>query len=187
MKVKIRKHLKQQLSSLTDKDVLEKSAKIAIKLLKYSDTYKNKNCLIYKSSKNEVLIDSIEENLISNGNSVFIPKIIDGNSLCFNRLDSNQKLILNKFNILESPSTELIEVGDLDLIILPIVGTDKSGFRLGHGGGYYDRGLEAIFNFKNKPLIIGIGFDFQYTNKNFGEPHDTKLDLMITDKRVIGF
>ena len=88
---------------------------------------------------------------------------------------------------MESPSTELIEVSGLDLIILPIVGTDKSGFRLGHGGGYYDRGLEAIFNFKNKPLIIGIGFDFQYTNKNFGEPHDTKLDLMITDKRVIDF
>ena len=187
MKVKIRKYLKHQLSVLSDKEVLEKSAKIQLKLLKYSDAYKNKNCLIYKSSKNEVLIDNVEKNLISNNNNVFLPKIIDGNNLCFNKLVIHKNLILNKFNILESPAAELIEVCSLDLIILPLIGTDKNGFRLGHGGGYYDRGLKDIFNLFDKPLIIGLGYDFQYTDEDFSKPHDIKLDLMITDKRIINF
>jgi 5-formyltetrahydrofolate cyclo-ligase len=186
-KNKIRKSLKQELSLMSKSEVLEKSSTIQKNLLNYLSDYKGGNSLLYKQANNEVSLDKVESYLIDLNENIFLPKVMPGNNLVFNKLDNDTALVSNKYNILESTSEELINPLDLNFIILPVLGIDHKGFRLGHGGGYYDRGLQTIPKNIKKPLIIGLGYDFQYVEKSFGESHDIRVDLMITEKNIINF
>ena len=69
-----------------------------------------------------------------------------------------------------------------EVLLIPLLGFDKRKYRIGYGGGYYDRYLENISK-KKQILSIGIAFDFQQINKIPETKFDKKLDLIITDKR----
>ena len=88
---------------------------------------------------------------------------------------------MNQFNVLEPTEGIEVEVNSHDLIIVPSVGVDKNGFRLGYGGGYYDRVLAGYERSLNKPLLIGLLFSFQKIDAAFGESHDMKFDRIFTE------
>jgi len=71
---------------------------------------------------------------------------------------------------------------DLDLIVIPGLAYNKKGYRLGRGKGYYDRALENFSGFK-----IGLIYDDLLLDDEFQEDHDLKVDILITEKRVIKF
>ena len=72
-------------------------------------------------------------------------------------------------------------------MFIPFVGVDKKGARLGYGGGYFDRTLEKIQISERKPLIVGIGYDYQIIDDSFGEDHDIKYDVVITESDILYF
>ena len=72
----------------------------------------------------------------------------------------------------------------LGIAAVPLVAYDKYNFRLGYGGGYYDRYLEKIKK-KKKILSIGFAFSFQQINKVPINKYDKKLDLILTEKFII--
>ena len=55
-------------------------------------------------------------------------------------------------------------------MFIPFVGVDLNGFRLGYGGGYFDRALSNIDYHKEKPLVI-VSYEYQLLDDDFGEPH----------------
>ena len=63
----------------------------------------------------------------------------------------------------------------------------KKGFRLGYGGGYFDRALEKVKLCASKPLIVGMGYDYQILDISYGESHDMKYDIVITESRVLSY
>lgn len=65
-----------------------------------------------------------------------------------------------------------------DIVLLPLVAFDAAGFRLGYGGGYFDRTLAAL---KPRPLAIGVGFELARTASIRPQPHDLPLDLLVTE------
>ena len=132
----IRKSLKQELSLMSKSEVLEKSSTIQKSLLNYLSDYKGGNSLLYKQTNNEVSLDKVESYLIDLKENIFLPKVMPGNNLVFNKLDNGAALISNKYNILESASEELINPLDLNFIILPLLGIDHAGFRLVHVVGF---------------------------------------------------
>ena len=69
-----------------------------------------------------------------------------------------------------------------DVLIVPLVGFDKNKFRLGYGGGYYDRYIEKLLNLKKKFLTIGFAFSFQEIKKIPINRFDKKLDIILTNK-----
>jgi 5-formyltetrahydrofolate cyclo-ligase len=69
-----------------------------------------------------------------------------------------------------------------DVIVAPLVGFDAHGYRLGYGGGYYDRTLAAL---PGKPLAIGVGFELCRLETIHPQPHDIPMDLAITERQVI--
>jgi 5,10-methenyltetrahydrofolate synthetase len=86
------------------------------------------------------------------------------------------------WNILE-PDTE--EEGLPQVVVSPLLGWDAQGFRLGNGGGYYDRTLAAL---SPVPRIIGVGFAEAEMPTIFPMPWDVKMDgLVLSDGRLIGF
>ena len=71
-----------------------------------------------------------------------------------------------------------------DIIFVPIVAYDDDLNRLGYGGGFYDRYLEKIQKIK-KVLKVGLGFSYQKLKKIPINKYDKKLDLIITEKKII--
>lgn len=65
-----------------------------------------------------------------------------------------------------------------ELLLVPLVGFDQYGFRLGYGGGYYDR---TIASFGRRPLAIGIGFSLAALRTIHPQPHDIPMDMIVTE------
>jgi 5-formyltetrahydrofolate cyclo-ligase len=65
-----------------------------------------------------------------------------------------------------------------DLILLPLNGFDGAGYRLGYGGGYFDRTLAAL---SPRPLAVGVGFEINRIDSIRPEAHDQRLDWIITE------
>jgi len=79
---------------------------------------------------------------------------------------------------------ELAAVVEPDVILMPLLGFDKHGTRLGYGGGYYDRTLGRI---SKKPRLIGFAFALQEFDHIPRGPHDVPLDAVVTEKGVAWF
>ena len=116
-----------------------------------------------------------------------MPKIVSDNELKFNLLKRLEVLEKNKYGIKEISSNDYLDPMNFDTMFIPFVGVDKAGARLGYGGGYFDKTLENINSSLKKPLIVGIGYDFQIIDDFFGEDHDIKYDIVITESRVLYF
>ncbi|OCP25201.1 MULTISPECIES: 5-formyltetrahydrofolate cyclo-ligase [unclassified Ensifer] len=67
------------------------------------------------------------------------------------------------------------------VVVAPVVGFDKDGFRLGYGGGYYDRTLAVL---RPKPLVIGVGFERQKIESIRPQWHDIAMDAIVTEMRT---
>ena len=63
-----------------------------------------------------------------------------------------------------------------EIVVSPVVGADRAGYRLGYGGGFYDRTLAAM---PVKPLTIGVGHPVAEVDTIFPQPHDIPMDWMI--------
>jgi 5-formyltetrahydrofolate cyclo-ligase len=65
-----------------------------------------------------------------------------------------------------------------DIVISPIVGIDPGNYRLGYGGGFFDRTLAAM---PFKPLVIGVGYELQRIATIYPQPHDIPMDRVVTE------
>ncbi len=75
---------------------------------------------------------------------------------------------------------KLISINKIDLVIVPGIGFDQRGNRIGHGEGFYDRLL------KNTNIFtIALAYEFQIIEKIPIDKYDTPVDIIITEKRVI--
>ena len=80
--------------------------------------------------------------------------------------------------------SELAPQVEPDVILMPLLGFDSRGTRLGYGGGYYDRTLEKL---RKKPRLIGLAFAAQELEIVPREAHDVPLDMVITEQGVRSF
>ena len=71
-----------------------------------------------------------------------------------------------------------IDVKNIDVLIVPAVAYDKNCYRLGYGGGYYERFIERL---RDDAITIGIAFDLQIFDSIPKEEHDTQLNYIITE------
>ena len=70
------------------------------------------------------------------------------------------------------------------VLLVPLLGFDGAGYRLGHGGGYYDRTLAT---FAQKPLSIGTGYELGGLQTIYPQPHDIPMDAIVTESGVVRF
>ena len=68
-----------------------------------------------------------------------------------------------------------------DVLLVPLVGFDGAGHRLGYGGGYFDRTLAAL---TPRPLAVGLGFEAQRLADLGPRPHDQPMDVIVTEAGV---
>jgi 5-formyltetrahydrofolate cyclo-ligase len=69
-----------------------------------------------------------------------------------------------------------------DTVLLPMNGFDREGYRLGYGGGFFDRTLEALKN--RRPTVIGVAFDLVAIETIHPQPWDMPVDYVVTERGV---
>lgn len=90
------------------------------------------------------------------------------------------RLELGAFHIEEPVGNDTVDPSGLELIIVPAVAFDRTGNRLGRGKGFYDRLLSGTSATK-----IGVGYEFQLLDEIPAEPHDVKMDMVITQNSTV--
>lgn len=124
---------------------------------------------------------------LESGKTIVVPWCNDDGELELFRLDSMEELEIGMYKILE-PAQNLrnlpekqVHVEDLDLIMVPGVGFDSRGARMGHGKGYYDKLLEHAR--KDTPLVA-LAFECQMFEDIPVAEHDVFMDMVITEEKV---
>ena len=138
---------------------------------------------VYFSTNNEVDLKKLIDRRLKKNLETTFPKIASNFSMNLIASRNIKKLNRNKYGIFEPSEGYKIHPIKHDMIIIPTLGVDKNGYRLGYGGGYYDRFLEPIMGNKNRPLLIGLIYDFQFINDSISETHDIKLDIVFSEKQ----
>jgi 5-formyltetrahydrofolate cyclo-ligase len=122
------------------------------------------------------------------GCRIFLPRIDTRTiSMKFVEALSGARETINHLGIVEPHGTRSVPARWLDLVLLPLVGFDAQGMRLGMGGGYYDR----TFAFRNRhtawrgPRLVGVAYSFQQVPSITREAHDVRLDAVVTEAGVI--
>ena len=137
----------------------------------------------YFSANNEVDLETLTNIRLKKNLLTTFPKIEPNHSMSLIAPKDFKRLRKNKYDIFEPSDGDEINPIDHEIIIIPTVGVDKNGYRLGYGGGYYDRFFESVTQTSNRPLLIGLIYDFQFIDDSFNELHDIKLDIVFSEQQ----
>lgn len=108
---------------------------------------------------------------------------LEHRALRWHRWRTGEALVAGAYGILEpSPDAPAIALANADLILVPAVGCDRRGHRLGYGGGYYDRTLA-----QPSPYTLGIVFDFALLSHLPTAPWDQPLNGICTESQTLWF
>lgn len=154
------------------------SQKIVEKLRNQIKKMEFDSIALYYPINKEVNVLSLIEELLKTQKKVYLPKVL-GKQMKMGRVKSLDRLIKSKFNIPEPIDDEF--PSKIDLYIIPAIAYDFNGYRIGYGGGYYDR----YFLQNPKTYLIGVVFNFQLIDSVPIHPHDLQADLIMTEKKEI--
>ncbi len=173
VKSDLRKSLLNRRLHLSQDEYFDRSNKIQINIVE-SEIFQEANLIAcYLPIKNEVETSYIIKSCFDLKKLIVLPKIIS-NSMVFTLHKVDDTFVVNKFGIKETNNEE-ISLNDIELFICPCLAYNKSGNRLGYGGGYFDKALSSSGAKK-----IGIAFELQ--NLSFdSEPHDVPMDYICNE------
>ena len=112
---------------------------------------------------------------------ISLPVIKKNNEMDFYKWSTNNLLKLNKYGIPEPEKNKKVFP---DILFIPVVAFDNRLYRIGYGGGYYDRYIQKVSN-KKKLLKVGIAYSCQKIDKVPINKYDKKLDIIITEKYIL--
>ncbi|UBF29650.1 5-formyltetrahydrofolate cyclo-ligase [Kovacikia minuta CCNUW1] len=176
-KAELRKTLLKTRQSLPIETWREKSLQLCSHLQTASRFAEAKTILAYFSIRQEPNLDS----LFALPKTWGFPRCV-GKSLIWHVWSSQYSLPLQPgaYGILEPhPDAPMLEPDQVDLILVPAIACDLRGYRLGYGGGFYDR-LFSSLEWENKPTV-GIVFDFARLPSLPSDPWDQPLEAVCTE------
>ncbi len=148
-----------------------------------SDYYRNAdNLFIYFSTEEEIDTHAIIRQALQDQKTVAIPLITGPGQMEARKIDSFEHLEKDRFGIPSPPDgSPVLSPESIDLIVVPGLQFSELGARLGYGGGYYDRYLK---NLPDHITRVSLSLD-ELIGEVPEEPHDERVDLIITPKRMI--
>jgi len=180
-KQKLREEILKRLHSISKEEKEKKVRELKNKLFSLKEFKKAKCVMFYVSKHYEVNTHEMIDESIVMGKKVVVPVTLkEEKMLKPSELRDREKELIKSHYGIHQPREEhirLVSLEEVDLMVVPGLAFDKSGHRLGHGGGYYDRFLE-----KAPPTIftVGLAFDFQIMDEL--PRHDTDIPV---DKVII--
>lgn len=182
-KHKLRKELLKRRSSIPEEEYLRKSAIICRQLAEMPE-FKNAetvHCYVSMNERREPDTLELINSLLVKMRQVVVPVMnIENGTLKHVEFINFNQLKTNSWNVIEPTGSIEIPVGELDVVIVPMVGGDMNKNRIGYGKGFYDRFLSQVSCPK-----IGLLFETCLVDELPVEPFDVALDMLISEKRII--
>ncbi|MCL2549548.1 MAG: 5-formyltetrahydrofolate cyclo-ligase [Methanimicrococcus sp.] len=180
MKYHYRNFLRERRDRLTQDDIIQKSQIITDTLVE-SDMFKNCGSLFaYLGVRNEVQTYPLIDYCFRIGKPVYVPVTRD-KEMFFTRLFDFSHLKEAAFGIPEPENPVPANPDRQSLFVIPGVGFDKCGNRIGYGAGFYDRYLSRRASLH----LVGICFEIQLVDLLPAEETDIRMDSVLTEKRWI--
>ena len=136
-----------------------------------------------KIEAREIDIRPLNSWLRAQGYTVLLP-IVEPNSkrprMHWGRFEHERRFVANRWDISEPASRSNIPAEDIDLVVVPGLGFDLSGHRIGYGGGFYDTLFEQVDSFK-----LGMVIDDCLLDHFPADPHDVPVNCIITGSRTL--
>ena len=134
--------------------------------------------LAYYALSDEVDTHSLLDELVAEGKTVLLPKVLDDTQMELRRYTGPQDLSEGAYHIMEPTGTPFTDLEQINVALIPGVAFDAQGHRLGRGKGYYDRFLRMLESFPHVRKI-GVCFDFQKVAEVPVDEHDMAVDEVI--------
>lgn len=184
----LKKEVREQVLYLRrtiDRDEMkELSTSIQLRLIE-SEFFKKANVVfVYINTPEEISTKEIIKTGKIQHKEILVPTITGKGMMKPCVISKDTKFETNRFGILE-PGQKTFYEGDIDLAVIPALAVDRSGYRVGYGGGYYDR----FFAQKKGGLKIALCLEqfFFQDNKIAVREYDVGVDGVITEKRLVLF
>ncbi|MEL3961652.1 5-formyltetrahydrofolate cyclo-ligase [Lysinibacillus endophyticus] len=175
-----RRKIKEKLENMSNDLYMRSSLVIREKLLKEPSIIEGNTIAITISNNREVDTIGIIESLWKADKNVVVPKCNSKNrTMHFYKIENFNQLEIVYMDLREPipDLTELVSAEQINCMIVPGIVFDKSGYRIGYGGGYYDRYLERF-----KGQLISLAFHFQVVESVPKDSHDIPVNVIITDQ-----
>ena len=185
-KKRLRKILTEKRNLIKKKNIQQFSIEAFYKLIDKVEFDKIEIVGSFMSVRSEISTSQLNKTILEMKKKLAFP-IIKTNSeeLIFKTINSNKKFNLGKFNIPEpaNDSKEIIP----QIFFVPCLGFDLNGYRIGYGGGFYDKTFAKLKKLNFVFYTVGFAYDEQKINKLPIEKFDYKLDFVLTEKHLYTF
>ena len=176
-----------RLSSIAKRKNLNKnhnkaSYKLIENISKIKKLKKIKIIASFISINTEISTEPLNNYLISLGKKICLPVMQKNYDLIFRLFDKKNNLKKGMFGILEP--NENCQLLLPELILTPCLAFDKSGHRLGYGGGYYDRTFKKYNNIGHSFISVSVAFDGQRVKNVVNDKNDQRTDYILTEKKI---
>ena len=179
----IRSTMLRHRNSLSREEVINLSCKIELNLFSWENFLSCDHILYYRSFGNEVMTDTMINRSLGLRKKVYVPRILkrEGKLEICEIENLEKKFVLNSLGIPEpyGINVKTVSPGKIDAVVTPGLAFDRSGNRIGFGGGYYDK---LFVELPNQSLRIGVAYDFQRVESLYQDPWDKKVHKLITEK-----
>lgn len=180
-KDRVRRILRGKKEAMLPEDRLEKSQRICRHLMQVIRD--GETVMVFTSKEKEVNTQPLIQSLFRKGNPVVVPIIVQEDfSLRLSYLRDLSVLVPSTFGVPEPIGSEIPAGAEhIGTIILPMLGFDRAGGRIGYGAGYYDRFLEKNTGMRK----IGIAFGCQEVGRLPVDEKDIRMDFIITEDGIV--
>ena len=159
------------------------SQKIAERVMAIVAAEKPATLAAYLPIRSECDVRPIIERARGLGIAIVLPAVIDPTTLVFRGFGPGAALAAGGLGTLApTPDQPIL---DPELVILPVVAFDRAGTQLGHGKGHYDRALAKLAVRGVRPKLVGVAFATQEVAAIPSEPHDVRLDWIVTENETL--
>jgi 5-formyltetrahydrofolate cyclo-ligase len=182
-KVWLRREFLERRRALVPEQVAVLSGGIVARALVLLTSQQHPVLLCYVASKdNEVETRELLAWALGAGTTVLVPVGLPGRALAWSVLEDFDSLVRTAFGIWEPPEAarEMVVPREDAPVIVPGIAFDREGYRLGYGGGYYDRFLAH-----HRGLKIGLAYDCQIADQLPHEIHDVPMNYIATESRLL--
>lgn len=180
-KAELRKHLSEMRKGLSLEYRRKMDFEIESRLICSEEYSKADVIFTYISVNDEPDTRGIIHAAFVNGKAVAVPLCIEGNNMDFYLIKSTDDLVKGKYGLLEPDKTkcEKVEPTEKSLCIVPGLSFDAKGYRLGKGGGYYDRFLKDF-----KGTSAGLCYHSFFKLQLSAESFDIPVDIIVTENFI---
>lgn len=176
----LRASLKERLQRLSPEDRARESRSLCKRLLQTLPAEPGVLCAFYPMKGSEADIAEIFPVLLERGWKLFFPRF-EGAGFAFRRVPTLEALVPGKYGLMEpTRDEEKLAIEDVRIALLPGLGFDASGGRIGRGNGGYDRWLKDLRAKNPAAKVWGIALDYQMVTRVPRETHDQTVDLVVT-------